>query len=420
MVPRVAATACELACEAAAVAASDALDAAASRPSICSEDDRGRRGRQQLQRSARASARWRRRARGGATAGSIPGTTSSSRAVRLRRARAAAPPPRARVDRCQHATHICRSARGDSFVDPAPLPGASAPNQHDISMRTLLHQARLAGVCIAVCLCWCTSGQQAQEKLPPPLPDCGHASSAPAGAPARWRCELAAMDSASDADAARGGRRVRWRSYSNNSAPGRARSTAYGGLAARRTLAYFGWEETRGDDWDLLWTGRGQYDFLRQAGLRNEPAAGRRHNHCFPGGLLAGNKRSFVKRHNTMVSLFGGAEFAHVPETFELPYQYGELTERMGEEQAKYEEERKLQAASAAAGAVAATGRPLWILKPTLGARGEGIELLWDTRQVSLSRARPPLSLSLSHSLPLHRCQSAEKTLFSAMSVMPT
>ena len=140
-----------------------------------------------------------------------------------------------------------------SFVDPARLP---APNQHYISMRTLLHQARLAVVCTAVCLCWCTSGQQAQEKLPPPLPGCGHASSAPAGAPARWRCEMAAMDSASDADAARGGRRVRWRSYSNNSAPGRARSTAYGGLAARRTLAYFGWEETRGDDWDLLWTGR--------------------------------------------------------------------------------------------------------------------------------------------------------------------
>ena len=66
MVPRVAATACELACEAAAVAASDALDAAASRPSICSEDDRGRRGRQQLQRSARASARWRGAARAGA------------------------------------------------------------------------------------------------------------------------------------------------------------------------------------------------------------------------------------------------------------------------------------------------------------------------------------------------------------------
>ena len=216
---------------------------------------------------------------------------------------------------------------------------------------------------------------------------------------------MAAMDSASDADAARGGRRVRWRSYSNNSAPGRARSTAYGGLAARRTLAYFGWEETRGDDWDLLWTGRGQYDFLRQAGLRNEPAAGRRHNHCFPGGLLAGNKKSFVKRHNSMVSLFGSAEFAHVPETFELPYQYEELTERMGEEQAKYEEERKLQAASAAAGAVAATGRPLWILKPTLGARGEGIELLWDTRQVSLSlslarslaRARHSLCLCLTH-----------------------
>ena len=55
--------------------------------------------------------------------------------------------------------------------------------------------------------------------------------------------------------------------------------------------------------------------------LRGEPAAGRRHNHCFSSGLLAGNKKSLVKRHNAMVDMFGSAEFAHLPETFELPYQ---------------------------------------------------------------------------------------------------
>jgi hypothetical protein len=112
-----------------------------------------------------------------------------------------------------------------------------------------------------------------------------------------------------------------------------------GWTAARRTFSYFGWEETKGDDWDLLWTGRGQYDFLRQAvracsataafptqvyadpelndlvyqdtrqtpysafgssiavllclqGLRDEPSPGRRHNHCFPSGLLAGMART--------------------------------------------------------------------------------------------------------------------------------
>ena len=126
-------------------------------------------------------------------------------------------------------------------------------------------------------------------------------------APARWQCELSGIDS----DAARGGRRWRWRSYNNHTTSGRAR--AYGGQAARKTFAYFGWEETRGDDWDLLWTGRGQYDFMRQAGLRNPPPLdqpGRRHNHCFPSGLIAGNKQSLVKRHNTMVDLYGSKDFA--------------------------------------------------------------------------------------------------------------
>ena len=53
--------------------------------------------------------------------------------------------------------------------------------------------------------------------------------------------------------------------------PGRRRdgpTPTYGGGAARATFEYFGWEETRGDDWDLLWTGRGQYDFMRRAGVR--------------------------------------------------------------------------------------------------------------------------------------------------------
>ena len=198
---------------------------------------------------------------------------------------------------------------------------------------------RLLLVCaVAGYLAWNTrAGQQRTQDVHEPQYDCDAGDSRPAAAPAQWRCELEAMDSTSAADAARGGRRVRWRSYSNKTKSGRSRTTTYGGLAARRTLAYFGWEETAGDDWDLLWTGRGQYDFLREAGLRNEPSAGRRHNHCFPSGLLAGNKKSLVKRHNTMVDLFGSAEFAHLPETFELPYQYEELIERMNEEQSKYD-----------------------------------------------------------------------------------
>jgi hypothetical protein len=254
-------------------------------------------------------------------------------------------------------------------------------------MSRLSRGRRLLVACAAGYLSWSIADQQSTHE-PAALAqyDCHAGDSRPAAAPAQWRCELDRMDTASSADAARGGRRVRWRSYNNKTTSGRTRTTTYGGLAARRTLAYFGWEETKGDDWDLLWTGRGQYDFLRQAGLRNEPAAGRRHNHCFPSGLLAGNKKSLVKRHNAMVDLFGSAEFAHLPETFELPYQYEELIERMDEEHTKYDAQRKVRAGASNATAVAAvtaTSRPLWILKPTLGARGEGIELLWDTVQAS-------------------------------------
>ena len=46
------------------------------------------------------------------------------------------------------------------------------------------------------------------------------------------------------------------------------------------------------------------------------------------------------------------------------------------------EEKTRAAKSSAAAGAEQEQERPLWILKPTLGARGEGIELLWEPEQV--------------------------------------
>eukprot|EP01052_Picozoa_sp_SAG31_P077679 SAG31_NODE_37081_length_307_cov_1.000000_1_plen_53_part_10 len=50
-------------------------------------------------------------------------------------------------------------------------------------------------------------------------------------------------------------------------------------------------------DWDLLWTGKGQYTFLRRAGKPMHPLAGQDHNHCFSSGLIAGNKASFIRHH---------------------------------------------------------------------------------------------------------------------------
>lgn len=221
----------------------------------------------------------------------------------------------------------------------------------------------------------CAYGRTASKLAQPRsfASDCAASFPNASATPARWRCELAAAESSAAADTARGGRRVRWRTYNKQTASGRGRAKPYGGLAARHLFEYFGWEETRGDDWDLLWTGRGQYDFLRQVGLRREPAPGRRHNHCFPSGLLAGNKKSLVKRINSMVDWFGRAEFEHVPQTFELPYQYDELIEMMESE------------SSSATETADAVPESLWILKPTLGARGEGIELLWNASQVPLS-----------------------------------
>ena len=45
-------------------------------------------------------------------------------------------------------------------------------------------------------------------------------------------------------------------------------------------------------------------------------------------------------------------------------------------------EEKTRAAKSPAASKEQQQERPLWILKPTLGARGEGIELLWEPEQV--------------------------------------
>ena len=78
-----------------------------------------------------------------------------------------------------------------------------------------------------------------------------------------------------------------------------------------------------------------------------------------------------------MLDRFGEA-YDHVPETFSLPKQRGRLLRRMGEE--------------AELAASQQRPSPLWILKPSTGARGEGIELLADPLQVRPQHAMGPFS----------------------------
>jgi hypothetical protein len=244
-----------------------------------------------------------------------------------------------------------------------------------------------------------------------------------AGAPARWRAEqCAASPSSSSSDpAAAQPRLVRWLSYKKSAQQRRAlrnpNSTAptYGSASARRIFRYFGWQETRADDWDLLWTGISQYSLLQKHGLFSAPSESQAHNHCFGTGLLAGNKQSLVRRHNHMVDVFGSHGWSHLPQTFELPDDYHELIEAM---------EQQIDVSTAADGSGSrkvggGNGNgtqspptpppppPLWILKPTLGARGEGIELLRSASEVPRRGGAQAAAVAPAH-IVVHAADLAE------------
>lgn len=188
-------------------------------------------------------------------------------------------------------------------------------------------------------------------------------------APAEWRDELLRQGVR---------RKVRFKSYdrppkgATKAEKKKFERRVYAGKVARRTFGWFGYEETKVDDWDLLWTGKGQYQFLRNSGLPMHPHPHQDHNHCFGPGLLAGNKASFIRLHSAMVKKVGRDAYSHVPETYDLPKEHAVLMRRMAEAEAK----------AAAGGGGGGEAAPLWILKPSTGARGEGIELLWRKDQV--------------------------------------
>ena len=60
-----------------------------------------------------------------------------------------------------------------------------------------------------------------------------------------------------------------------------------------------------------------------------------------------------------MQEQFGAAEYSHVPQTFDLPQQHAQLIQTMKDEPSS-----------------------LWIYKPSGGARGNGIKLVWEPGQV--------------------------------------
>ena len=131
----------------------------------------------------------------------------------------------------------------------------------------------------------------------------------------------------------------------------------YGGKVALAWFLRLGWVETHSDNWDMLWCGKGQYQHLVALG-KPLPSPGQVHNHCFVAGLLAGNKGSFTTNHAVMHRKFGD-DYSHVPESYELPVDHAALVSRMELEP-----------------------DTLWIYKPSNGARGSGIKLVWMPVQV--------------------------------------
>jgi hypothetical protein len=83
-----------------------------------------------------------------------------------------------------------------------------------------------------------------------------------AAAPLIWRDEALQADNSSKI--------VRWLSYKGSPQKNRLlrrlslnssaqfTSPTYGGEGARRVFRFFGWRETRDDEWAVLWTGVGQ------------------------------------------------------------------------------------------------------------------------------------------------------------------
>ena len=145
---------------------------------------------------------------------------------------------------------------------------------------------------------------------------------------------------------------VRFKNY-NTTNPVR---TPYGGEATRTWFQRHGYVETDSNDWDVLWCGKGQFLNFAAQGL-DLPRPWQSHNHCLGAGLLAGNKHSFIMHHNLMRHRFP-EEFTHVPETFDLPIEHAALMKRMAEQPEE-----------------------LWILKPSTGARGEGIRIVWGNME---------------------------------------
>jgi hypothetical protein len=175
-------------------------------------------------------------------------------------------------------------------------------------------------------------------------------------------------------------------------------------VVVRHVLRQYGFEETAGDDWDVLWTLHSMYDiendiarlpsweplqyfkkrnfmvdgdkFLPVDGWANvNPADNSRpwqvHNHCllsgFPG-LIAGNKANLHVQMKLMQKNYGGGHYDFYPEGYLLPQEWPDF------ERAH---------ATTATGANGADNGLLWVAKATLFDRGRAVEIFRDLSQAS-------------------------------------
>jgi hypothetical protein len=68
-----------------------------------------------------------------------------------------------------------------------------------------------------------------------------------------------------------------------------------------------------------------------------------------------------------MMAQFGADAYAHMPETFEMPLEHAAFVRTLASQPGS-----------------------LWIYKPSVGARGEGIRLVWRADQVRPPQPSPP------------------------------
>jgi hypothetical protein len=175
-------------------------------------------------------------------------------------------------------------------------------------------------------------------------------------------------------------------------------------VVVRHVLRQYGYEETAGDDWDVLWSLHSMYDIdndiarlptwepLQSFKKRNFMVDGDKflpvdgwasvnptdesrpwqvHNHCllsgFPG-LIAGNKANLHVQMTLMQQQYEGGLYDFYPQSFLLPEQWADF-------------ERAY--ASTETGSRGGGDGELWVAKATLFDRGRAVEVFRNVKEAS-------------------------------------